>query len=293
MNDALQREKLFDTVNMGILFVLAAITMYPLYFVVIASFSAPEQVNAGKVVLLPHEITFEGYKEVLKYGPLWRGYINTILYTVVGTSINVALSLTAGYALSRDDLPAKKFLTVLFSFALFFNGGLIPRYLLVKNLGLLNNIGAMVLPNALNVVYLIMCRTYFKTTIPGELLDAARIDGSSTFRFFFQIVLPLSPALISIMFLYYGVFHWNSFFDAFLFLSDRTKQPIQVVLRDLIIQNQSASVDMDPMAADARQKLADLIKFGAIIFSSAPILMLYPFLQRFFVKGVMIGAVKG
>lgn len=293
MSTSLHRERLFDTANLALLVFFAAVTLYPLYFVVIASFSAPVEVNAGKVVLWPRSVTFEGYREVLRYAPLWRGYLNTILYTVIGTLINVALSLTAGYALSRDDLPARRLLAIVFSFALFFQGGLIPRYLLVKNLGLINNIGSMVLPNALNVVYLLMCRTYFKTTIPGELLDAARMDGSGTFRFFFRIVLPLSPALISIMFLYYGIFHWNSFFDAFLFLTDRDRQPIQVVLRDLIIQNQSASIDMDPMAADSRQRLADLIKFGAILFSSAPILILYPFLQRFFVKGVMIGAVKG
>jgi len=293
MQSALQKEKHFDRVNALILFFLAFVTMYPMYFVVIASFSAPVEVNAGKVVLFPKAITFDGYREVFKYAPLWKGYINTLMYAVIGTTINVGLSLTAGYALSRDDLPAKKVLTVVFTFALFFQGGLIPRFLLVKNLGLLNNIGAMVLPNAVNIVYLIMCRTYFKTTIPSELLDAARIDGSDTFTFFFRIALPLSSALISIMILYYAVFHWNSFFDAFLFLSDREKQPIQVVLRDLIIQNQSASMEMDPIAADERQRLADLIKYGAIIFSSAPVLILYPFLQRFFVKGVMIGAVKG
>jgi putative aldouronate transport system permease protein len=144
-----------------------------------------------------------------------------------------------------------------------------------------------------NTYYLFMCRTYFSSTVPRELLDASRIDGASALRFYFSIVMPLSLALVAIMTLYYGVFHWNSFFDAFLFLSDRARHPLQVVLRDLIIQNESASVDMDPMAADARQRLADLIKYGAIIFSSAPILMLYPFLQKYFVRGMMIGAVKG
>lgn len=287
------RERLFDAVNMAILAFCALLTLYPLYFVVIASFSAPADVSLGRVVLWPRGVTGEGYREVLRYAPLWRGYLNTILYTTIGTLINVSLSLSAGYALSRDDLPAKRAIAVVFSAALFFQGGLIPRYLLVRNLGLMDSVGAMVLPNAVNVVYLLMCRTFFRATIPAELLDAARMDGSSTFRFFFRIVLPLCPALVSIMFLYYGIFHWNAFFDAFLFLSDRNRQPIQVVLRDLIIQNQSASIDMDPMAADSRQKLADLIKYGAIIFSSAPVLVVYPFLQRFFVKGVMIGAVKG
>ena len=293
MERKLEKEGAFDAVNVFLLLGAAAICLYPMWFVVIASFSAPRQVNAGAVVLFPKEITFEGYVEVFKYMPLWRGYLNTILYTVVGTVINVALTISAGYALSREDMPARGFFTFAFAFTLVFNSGLIPRYLLIRNLGMINTMWAMVLPNAVNAYYLIMCRSYFSSTIPGEILDAARIDGCSTFRFFFSIVLPLSQALVAIMILYYGVFHWNSFFDAFLLLSDKIKQPIQIVLRDLIIQNESASMDMDPMAADARQRLADLIKYGAIIFSSAPILALYPFLQKYFVKGAMIGAVKG
>ena len=293
MNQRLERERLFDAINGALLVAAAVICLYPLWFVIIASFSAPREVNGGRVILLPREITFEGYREVFKYGPLWRGYFNTVLYTVIGTAINAVLTLTAGYALSREDMPARNFFTFAFAFTLIFNSGLIPRYLLIRNLGMLNTTWAMVLPNAVNAYYLIMCRTYFSSTIPREILDASRMDGCSTFRFYFGIVLPLSQALVAIMILYYGVFHWNSFFDAFLLLSDKARQPLQVVLRDLIIQNESASVDMDPMAADARQRLADLIKFGAIIFSSAPVLMLYPFLQKYFVRGVMIGAVKG
>jgi putative aldouronate transport system permease protein len=289
----LDRQAVFDTVNLLLLTIAALLCLYPLWFVVIASFSAPRQVASGAVILLPKEITFEGYHEVFKYGPLWRGYFNTIVYTVLGTLVNVVCTLGGGYALSRDDLPARGFFTFAFALTLVFNSGLIPRYLLVRNLGMLNTLWAMILPNAVNAYYLFMCRTYFASTIPGELLDAAKIDGCATLTFFSRIVLPLSLALVAIMVLYYGVFHWNSFFDAFLFLSDKARHPIQVVLRDLIIQNESASVDMDPMAADARQRLADLIKYGAIIFASAPILMLYPFLQRYFVRGVMIGAVKG
>ncbi len=293
MNARLDRQPLFDAVNLLLLTLAALVCLYPLWFVVVASFSAPRQVAGGAVILLPKEITFEGYHEVFRYSPLWRGYWNTIVYTVLGTLVNVVCTLGGGYALSREDLPARGLFTFAFAFTLVFNSGLIPRYLLVRNLGMLNSLWAMILPNAVNVYYLFMCRTFFASTIPKELLDAARIDGCSTLEFFFRIVLPLSLALVAIMVLYYGVFHWNSFFDAFLFLSEKAKHPIQVVLRDLIIQNESASVDMDPMAADARQRLADLIKFGAIIFSSAPILMLYPFLQRYFVRGVMIGAIKG
>jgi putative aldouronate transport system permease protein len=267
--------------------------VYPLYFVVIASFSSPVEVSNGRVIILPKTVTLEGYMEVFSYIPLWRGYVNTIAYTIIGTSVNVILTICAGYALSRADLPGRQILTFIFTFTMIFQGGLVPRYLLVRDLGLLNTTWSMVLPSAVNVFYLIMCRTFFATTIPGELLDSARMDGSSNIGFFFRIVLPISPALIAIMVLYYAVFHWNSFFDAFLFLTDRKRHPIQLVLRDLIIQNESALIDTDPVAADERQRLAELIKFGAIIFSSLPILLFYPFLQKYFVRGVMIGALKG
>ncbi len=289
----IDREPLFDAVNLFVVLAAAVVAMYPLYFVVIASISGPTAVNTGRVILLPRELTLQGYREVLRHDPIWRGYANSIYYTVVGTVINVSLTIAAGYALSRKDLPLRRLFTFVFVFTLFFQGGLIPRYLLVRNLGLMNTVWALALPSAVNVFYLIICRTFFATTIPDELLDSARIDGCGTFRFFFQIVLPVSPAIIAIMTIYYAVFHWNTFFDGFLFMTNRERYPLQVVLRDLIIQNQSITLDMDPMAADERQRTADLIKFGAIIFASVPVLMLYPFLQKYFVKGVMIGSVKG
>ncbi len=287
------KERRFDFLNVGILIFFAVVTLYPLYFVVIASISSPIDVNSGKVILFPVNLTFDGYREIFQYEPLWKGYINTVLYTALGTVINLVVTITSGYALSRQDLPWRRFLTFLFIFTLFFQGGLIPRYLVVKDLGLMNNLGAMIWPNALNVFYLMMCVTFFRTSIPQELHESARMDGCGTFRYFTRIVLPLSQALVAIMALYYGIFHWNSFFDAYMFLTDKDKYPIQVVLRDLIISNQSMSMDIDPMAADERQRLADLIKYGAIIFSSLPVLIVYPFLQRYFVKGAMIGAVKG
>lgn len=286
-------DRIFEAINITILTVGFLLCLYPLWFVLIASFSDPTMVNTGKVLLFPRGFTLDGYKEVLKYSPLWKGYANTVVYTVVGSAINVIFTLTAGYALSRKDLWGRNFFTMFFAFTMIFNGGLIPRFLLIRHLGLINTMGAMVLPNAIIVFYMIMARSYFQSSIPDELLDAARIDGCGNLRFFFSMVLPLSGALIAIITLYYAVFHWNSFFDAFLFLSDRDKHPIQVVLRDLIIQNESASMETDPMAADAKMRLANLIKFGAIIFSTLPILMFYPFLQRYFVTGVMIGSVKG
>ncbi len=289
----LSSDTVFDVINFTLLTIGFLLTVYPLYFVVIASFSDPVAVNSGQVILLPKRITLDGYREVFAYDPLWRGYANTFIYTGLGTIINLIMTLGAGYALSRKDLWGRRFFTFMFAFTMIFNGGLIPRFLLVRNLGILNTVWAMVLPNAVIFIYLVMARTFFNQTIPGELLDSSRIDGCGNLRFFFKIVLPLSPALIAIITLYYAVFHWNAFFDALLFLSKREKHPIQLVLRDLIIMNESASMETDPMAADEKQRLANLIKFSAIIFSTLPILMFYPFLQRYFVKGVMIGAIKG
>ena len=286
-------DRIFETLNLTFLTAGFILCVYPLWFVLIASFSDPAMVNTGGVTVVPRGFTFDGFREVLAYNPLWKGYLNTVIYTVVGTAVNVGCTLPAGYALSRKDLKGRGFFTLFFAFTMIFNGGLIPRFLLVRNLGLMNTMGAMVLPNAVIVFYMIMARSYFQTSMPRELLDAARIDGCGNLRFFFTMALPLSTALIAIITLYYAVFHWNSFFDAFLFLTDRDKHPIQVVLRDLIIQNESASMETDPMAADARIRLANLIKYGAIIFSTLPILMSYPFLQRYFVKGLMIGSIKG
>lgn len=288
-----ERTGAFDVINITVLTLGFFLCIYPLYFVVIASFSDPIMVNTGKVILFPRGLTLDGYREVLAYSPLWKGYLNTLLYTVTGTLISASLTISAGYALSRKDLPGRNFFTLFFSFTMIFSGGLIPRFLLVKNLGLINTMWAMVLPNAVIVFYLIMARSFFQSTIPQDLIDAAKIDGCGNLRFFFTNVIPLSSAIIAIVCLYYAVFQWNAFFDAFLFLTDREKHPIQLVLRDLIIQNESASMETDPMAADEKQRLANLIKYGAIVFSTLPILMFYPFLQRYFVKGVMIGAIKG
>lgn len=288
-----EKDGIFGVLNPLLLSIGFVLCIYPLYFVVIASFSDPVMVNTGKVILFPRGLTLDGYREVFAYSPLWTGYLNTLIYTVVGTLISASLTISAGYALSRKDLPGRNFFTLFFSFTMIFSGGLIPRFLLVKDLGLINSMWAMVLPNAVIVFYLIMARSFFQSTIPQDLIDAAKIDGCGNLRFFVTNVIPLSSAIIAIVCLYYAVFQWNSFFDAFLFLIDRDKHPIQLVLRDLIIQNESASMETDPMAADAKQRLANLIKYGAIVFSTLPILMFYPFLQRFFVKGVMIGSIKG
>ncbi len=288
------QDALFDAANYVILSLALLAVLYPLYFIVIASFSDPAYVNAGQVLLLPKGITFEGYARILAHAELWNGYRNTVFYTILGTTINVSLTLTAGYALSRKDLAGRRLVTRLLVFTMLFQGGLIPRYLLVKNLGMTNTIWAMVIPNAVTVWNLIIARTFFQSTIPDEMLEAAVMDGCSTTRFFFRIVLPLSPAIIAVLTLFYGVGHWNAFFDALIFLRNKKLYPLQIILRDILIaaqlQNEMVS---DAESIEEKMRVAETIKYGVIIFASIPVLILYPFLQRYFVKGVLIGAIKG
>jgi putative aldouronate transport system permease protein len=291
----LTREGRFDFFNYLVLSLFAVVIMYPLYFVLIASFSDPNMVASGHVTFAPQGFTLAGYRAVLEYGPLWTGYANSLLYTITGTAVSATLTLTGGYVLSRKDLVGRNIIMLLLAFTMVFSGGLIPTYLIVKNLGMINTLWAMIIPSAVSYYYLVMCRTFFQTTIPDELLDSARMDGCGNARFFVRVVLPISPAIIAIMVLYYAVGNWNAFFNAFIYLNDQSKYPIQLVLRMLIIQNQSQANDMtnDVQSIQDRARLAELVKYGAIIFASAPVLVLYPFMQRYFVKGVMIGAIKG
>lgn len=268
---------------------------YPLYFVIIASFSDPVQVGTGKVWLFPKGFTLEGYKRVLGDADIIKGYVNTILYTFVGTCINLIVTLPAAYALSRKDLKGKKPLMFFFLLTMFVSGGLIPTFIIVRGLHLLNTMWALVLPVAMSTYNMIIARTFFQNSIPNELWEVATIDGCSIGRFFVEIVLPLSKAIIAILILYYGVSHWNSYYNAMVYISDRDKFPLQLVLRSILTKNQVPNnmiqADMDLMAQ--RQYLAEMIKYALIIVSSLPVLVLYPFLQKYFVKGVMIGSVKG
>lgn len=288
-------DRVFDAINLTILALVLASLVYPLYFVLISSISEPSLVSTGRVTWYPRKITLQGYTRVLRDPNIIVGYRNTFLYTGVGTAINVTLTVFAGYALSRRDFKGRNVITGFIVFTMLFNGGLIPLYLVVRNLGLLNTLGAMVLPTAVNVINLIIARTFFASTIPDELLEAARVDGCGTARFFFQIVLPISPAIIAVEVLFYGVFHWNSFFEALIFLHDPDKYPLQMVLREILLRARLSEMmtSSDPREFQELQLLAELIKFSAIVIASAPILLLYPFLQRYFMKGVMIGSLKG
>ncbi len=288
-------DRIFDTYNIVGMSILFVVFTWPLIFVLSASISNPSAVWNGDVVLLPVGLNFDGYKEILAYEEIWIGYRNTILYTVVGTLINVTLTICAAYPLSRKDFVPRNFLMGMFVFTMYFSGGLIPTYLVVDGLNMLDTIWAMVIPGAISVYNVIITRTYFQNSIPESLKEAADLDGANTAQFLFRIVLPLSAPIIAVISLYYGVGHWNSYFSALIYLFDSDKYPLQIFLRDILIQNQ-VDLDMfglDLAEAEEKRRLAETIKYGVIIVASVPVLCIYPFIQRHFVKGIMIGALKG
>lgn len=289
-----RQDRIFDFVNYILLGLMLLAVLYPLYFIVIASVSDPNAINSGQVWFWPKNLTFEGYERILGDSAIWRGYRNSILYTALGTTINVFLTLTAAYALSRKDLVGRNLIMFFFAFTMFFSGGLIPTYLVVRDLKMINTIWALVIPNAVAVWNIIIARTFFESTIPQELLEAAQIDGCSNTKFFWKIVLPLAKPLIAIMILFYGIGHWNSFFDALIYLRDEALYPLQIILRNILIQNEmSAQMVMDVESYAAQQRVAELVKYGVIMVASVPPLILYPFLQKYFVKGVFVGSIKG
>lgn len=291
-------DKAFLAVMYVILTVALVVVAYPLIYIISASISNPNVVASGEMWLLPKEITFEGYKRVFEDAAIWNGYLNTIIYTAVGTAVNLAVTLPAAYAMSRRDMAGRNLFMGLFMVTMFFSGGLVPTYLIVKNLGLVNTMWALILPAATSVWNLIVCRTFFQSTMPKELQEAAEIDGCSDFRLFFQIVLPLSTALIAVMALFFGVGHWNNYFSALIYLNDQSKYPLQLVLRQILVLQQmsaqSGAINADTATSlNNKAEVAALVKYAVIIVSTLPIIMLYPFLQRYFVQGVMIGSVKG
>jgi len=265
---------------------------YPLYFILIASFSDPTAVAAGTVWFYPKGFSLEGYRTILEYERIWIGYRNTVFYTVFGTLISLIVTLPAGYALSRKDFLPRRVLIFLFTFTMFFSGGLIPTYILISKLNLNNTIWVMLIPFCLNVYNLIIVRSFFEHSIPLELQEAATIDGCGDGRFFFSIVLPLSKAIIAVIALYYAVATWNNYFRPMIYIKSNSIQVLQVFLRDILIQNQMLET-MSAESLNTVQNLADVIKYGIIIVSALPMIIVYPFVQKFFVKGVMIGAVKG
>ena len=273
-----------------ILTLMLIIILWPLIFILSSSLSSKEAVMAGRVFLFPVDFSLEGYKAIFKTGEVLVGYRNTILYTLVGTTLNVLITLIAAYPLSRKDLPYRRPLSFIFTFTMFFSGGMVPTYILVSNLGLLNTPLAMIFPGALSVYNMIICRSFIENSIPHEIYEAASIDGCSDFGYFTKILIPLSGPVIAVITLYYAVAHWNSYFNAFLYLTNDKLYPLQLVLRNILLANQMDTA-MEQM--ESKQGLADLIKYALIVVSSLPVLIIYPFIQKYFVKGVMIGSVKG
>jgi multiple sugar transport system permease protein/putative aldouronate transport system permease protein len=263
-------------------------------YIVAASFSEAAAVNAGKVWLFPVNGTFYNYYMVLQYSSVYLGYRNTFFYTGCGTLINVVMTLICAYPLSRKGLFGRGFFTFLFTFTMIFSGGMIPNYILMRNLKLINTVWAMVLPGAIGVTNMIVVRTYFQTSVPGELLEAARLDGCSDAQYFYKILIPLSHSVIAVITLFYAVGHWNSYFNAFLYLSNRDLFPLQLFLRQILVQNQfSSEILTDPDMAEQLLGIQEVLKYAIIVLSTAPLMCFYPFAQKHFVKGIMIGSLKG
>ncbi|MEK4515973.1 carbohydrate ABC transporter permease [Paenibacillus sp. FSL H8-0122] len=274
-------------------FILIAVS-YPLIYVLSASFSSGNAVSSGRVLLWPVDFSLEGYEAVFKNKDIVRAYGNTFLYTILGTLVNVTVVMTCAYALSRPGLKGRGSFMFLFTFTMFFSGGLIPFYILMKDLHLINTMWAMVLPGALSVYNMIIARTFIQSSIPGELIEATSIDGCSDARFFFSFVLPLSKAVIAVITLFSAVGHWNAYFNALMYLNDRSLYPLQIILREILIMNQvDVSMIMDPELQVAKAQAAAVLKYSLIVVATVPILCVYPFIQKYFVKGVMIGSLKG
>lgn len=285
-------DKMFDIVNYGLLGLIALCVLYPLYFIIIASFSDPVAINNGQVAFWPIGFNTTGYQKIFENMKIWRSYSNTIFYTVVGTGINIVLTMMLAYPLSRKNFFAKTPLMMFVMFTMYFQGGLIPTYLWMNDLNLYNTPWVMVLLPAINVFNLIIAINFIKNNIPEELYEAAAIDGCSHIKFFTRIVLPLSKTIIVVLVLYYGVAHWNEFMNGMIYLRDEGLYPLQLTLRNILLQNQASGLgDVDSIIE--QQKAAELIKYGAIIVSTLPVLVIYPFLQKHFEKGVMVGSVKG
>ncbi len=285
-------DKVFYAINAIFLGLMALIVIYPLYFIVIAAISDPDAVLAGKVVLYPVQITMDGFKRILQEKSIWTGYLNTIIYTGLTVVLALAVTVPAGWALSRKTVPGKKLWMIYFIIPMFFGGGLIPFYNVMSSLGLVGSMWAVVLPSILSVWNLFMTKTFFESSIPDGLVEAAKIDGAGEYRIFTSLVLPLSKAILAVMALYYAIGQWNSYFNAMIFLQDEAKYPLQLVLKEILIASESTMGGSGETILE-QYRMANQIKYVSVIVSSVPVLLLYPFVQKYFSQGVMIGSLKG
>ena len=285
-------DRIFQAVILLFSILLMLIVAYPLYFTIIASFSKPEDVLLGRVLFWPRNISVESYKMVIAEQSIWMGYGNSILYTVLGTVINLVLTIMMAYPLSCRETPGRGVLTFIASFTMLFSGGLIPTYLLVRQLGMYNTIWAMLLPTGITTYNLLVMKNFFQSSIPGELKEAAYLDGCTDLQTLFRVVLPLSGSIIAVMVLFYAVAHWNEYFNALIYLKDRFRMPLQVILREILLQNQELAQG-DGTGLYEKMMAAETMKYAIIIVASLPVICMYPFVQKHFVKGVMVGAIKG
>ncbi|WP_394917583.1 carbohydrate ABC transporter permease [uncultured Robinsoniella sp.] len=286
-------DRIFGAAIVLISILVFAIVAYPLWFVLIASVSNSNLVNLGKVTIFPKDIRFYGYQQVFQDARIWRGYLNTIIYVVLGTLLNMAVTMPAAYALSRPDFKGRGKIMFYFVFTMFFSGGLVPLYMTISSLGLISTRTILITIVAVNTYNLIIARTFIESSIPNDLYEAAVIDGCSHFKYFFKVVMPLSKAVVAVLVLYYAVFHWNDFFNALMFNSNNKFEPLQIVLRRILLLNEAFASGSGAVGGGYAQSSADQVKYAVIIVSTLPILCVYPFIQKYFEKGVMIGAVKG
>ena len=290
----------FDVVNIIVLGLITLLFFYPMYLCLISAVSSPEEVYAGRVLLFPKGFNSEGFQRVIENDSLWRGYLNTIFYTVLGTCINLALTMTGAFVLSRRTFALRTPLNWMVLFTMFFGGGMIPTYLLVKDLKLLNTVWSLVLPGAISTWNLIITRTFLATSIPNELQEAAYIDGCNNIRFFLRIVLPNATTIIAVIGLFYAVDHWLSYWNAMLYITDETRYPLQLVLRDILLkaevalQSAQSGENMESATAVVELlRISESVKYIVVIAGTLPLLIVFPFVEKYFVKGVMIGSVKG
>ncbi len=286
-------DRFFQAFAICVTTLLTLIVLYPLLHILACSFSAPSAVQAGKVTWYPVDFGLNGYTRVFENAKVWIGYRNTILYTLIGTLYDVSLTMLCAYPLARKKLPGKNVITFLFTFTMLFSGGMIPAYLVRRQLGLINTFWVMIL-GSVGVTQMIVTRTFLQSTIPDELLEAAQIDGCDDFRFLWQFVLPLSKAILAVIAMQYAIVHWNTYFNAFIYLNSSNRYPLQIFLREILIMNQidTASI-VDPETAEMMEGMAELLKYSLIVVATAPVLCVYPFIQKYFIQGVMIGSLKG
>ena len=289
-------DRVFNFINILLMLLVAAAAAYPIYFTILASLSDPYAVVSGRVTFWPIKPTLEAYTNAFKESRIWQGYKNTMIYTGLGTALSLLLTIPAGYVLSKKELPGHGFITFYFLLTMYFSGGLIPTYLVVNNLHLTNTVWAMIIPGAVSIYNVIITRTYFVNSIPKSLEEAAELDGANTLQLLLKVVLPLSKPILAVIGLYYAVGHWNDFYTALLYINKKNLLPLQSFLRDLLMSNKMSMANMqglDAAAMETKMQLSQTLKYSVIIVSTIPVLCIYPFIQKYFVKGVMIGSVKG